>query len=143
MAHIHFGQKHTNGGIIVWFCGSDGTPFPPPVGVIVPPCGPISGEFEGSFTADDVLGVDGQGTSPGEFEVFVEALATGNTYVNVHSLLEPSGEIRGQIRRSRHKSPRLLGQQHNLQDSEESIQTFFNAIKNDDRGQSMGSILYY
>jgi len=97
MAHIHIGERHTNSGIIVWFCGAQGTPFPPPAGVIVPPCGAGEGVFEGTFTASDVLGPANRGIAPGEFESFLQALEAGATYVNVHSLLEPPGEIRGQI----------------------------------------------
>jgi len=97
MAHIHIGERHTNSDIIVWFCGAEGTPFPPPAGVIVPPCGAGEGVFEGTFTASDVLGPANRGIAPGEFESFLQALEAGATYVNVHSLLEPPGEIRGQI----------------------------------------------
>ena len=28
-AHIHFGQNHTVGGIVVWLCQTAGTPAPP------------------------------------------------------------------------------------------------------------------
>ncbi|MCG3113936.1 MAG: CHRD domain-containing protein [Candidatus Manganitrophus sp. SB1] len=98
MAHIHFGQQHTNGGISVWFCGDPDSPSPPPPSVPagLPIC-PLSGTLEGSFTAADVIGPAGQGIAAGEFEEFVNAILSGATYVNVHSLKHPPGEIRGQI----------------------------------------------
>ncbi len=101
MAHIHIGERHTNSGIMVWFCGDAGALVPPPPGVIVPPCGAREGVFEGIFTAENVLGPASRNVSPGNFEAFLNALEAGATYVNVHSLLEPPGEVRGQIR-SRH-----------------------------------------
>ncbi len=104
MAHIHFGQHFTNGGIMVWFCGDPASPiFPPPPSISVPLCGATEGSFEGSFTAADVLGPGGQGIAPGEFEKFVHALEKGLSYVNIHSDIHIPGEIRGQIRTSRKK----------------------------------------
>lgn len=98
MAHIHFGQQHTNGGISVWFCGDANSPSPPPptVPAGLPLC-PASGTLEGTFTAADVIGPAGQGIAVGEFEEFVNAILSGAAYVNVHSLKHPPGEIRGQI----------------------------------------------
>lgn len=93
MAHIHFGQQHTNGGISVWFCG-DAPPPSVPAGL---PLCPLSGTIEGTFTAMDVIGPAGQGIAAGEFEEFVNAILRGAAYVNVHSLKHPPGEIRGQI----------------------------------------------
>ena len=93
MAHIHFGQRHTNGGIMVWFCG-DAPPPSVPDGL---PLCPLSGTIEGTFTAMDVIGPTGQGIAAGEFEEFVKAILSGAAYVNVHSLIHPPGEIRGQI----------------------------------------------
>ncbi|MFY9269880.1 MAG: CHRD domain-containing protein [Candidatus Manganitrophaceae bacterium] len=94
MAHIHFGQQHTNGGISVWFCG-DAPPPSVPGGL---PLCPASGTLEGKFTAGDVIGPTGQGIAPGEFEEFVKAILRGAAYVNVHSIKHPPGEIRGQIK---------------------------------------------
>jgi hypothetical protein len=98
MAHIHFGQTHTNGGISVWFCGDplSASPPPPSVPAGLPLC-PVSGTLEGTFDAADVIGPAGQGIAPGEFEEFVNAILVGDTYVNVHSTKHPPGEIRGQI----------------------------------------------
>lgn len=102
MAHIHFGQQHTNGGISVWFCGDPASPLPPPPSVPagLPLC-PPSGTLQGTFTAEDVIGPAGQGIAPAEFNEFVRAILSGAAYVNVHSLKHPPGEIRGQIQARR------------------------------------------
>ena len=52
----------------------------------------------GTVTAADVIGPDGQGIAPGEFSKVIEAIRSGVTYVNVHSMKFPPGEIRGQVR---------------------------------------------
>ena len=44
-----------------------------------------------------VIGPDGQGIAPGEFSKVIEAIRSGVTYVNVHSMKFPPGEIRGQV----------------------------------------------
>lgn len=87
-AHIHLGQTHTNGGVIVFFCG----------GGAKPACSRATSDtIIGTFTAADVLGPAAQGISPGEFEEFLRALETGNTYAQIHNARFPLGEIRGQI----------------------------------------------
>ena len=91
-AHIHLGQPATTGGVMVFLCSNVGAPVPTPA------CpGPEGGEVSGTLTADDVLGPSDQGVSAGEFEEFVRALRRGGAYVNVHTDLHPSGEIRGNI----------------------------------------------
>ena len=92
-AHIHFAQRHVNGGIVVWLCDNTGNSPTP-----VDPCPQGSGRVEGVITADDVSGAPAQGIDPGEFFEVVEAINAGAAYVNVHSDAVPSGEIRGQIR---------------------------------------------
>ncbi len=99
-AHIHLGQTHTNGGVIVFFCG----------GGTKPACSPAASDTViGAFTAADVTGPAAQGISPGEFEEFLRALETGNTYAQIHNARFPMGEIRGQIRVPQHKSPFAYG----------------------------------
>ena len=98
MAHIHFGQEHTNGPISIWFCGGDGPVLPPPsVPKSLPLCPPGGTPLEGTVTAADVIGPAGQGIAPGEFEEVVRAILAGATYVNVHSEKYIPGEIRGKI----------------------------------------------
>ena len=55
-SHIHFGQHHTNGGIVVWLC--EGTLQSPAAST--PACGPTrstEGEVSGVLTATVVVGL--------------------------------------------------------------------------------------
>ena len=92
-AHIHFAERHVNGGIAVWLCDNTGNSPTP-----VDPCPQGAGKVEGVITPDDVSGPAGQGIEPGEFHELIEAINAGATYINVHSEAFPGGEIRGQIR---------------------------------------------
>jgi hypothetical protein len=92
-AHIHLGARAFNGGIMVFLCSN--LPDPPPGTQACPTSG---GTVEGTFTAADVIGPEGQGISAGEFEEALRALRAGACYANVHTTLRPGGEIRGQIR---------------------------------------------
>jgi hypothetical protein len=86
-AHIHLGKRWVAGGVIAFLCG----------GGDAGPCPGTGGEVSGTIGPDDVVGPVDQGIAPGEFAEFVRSLRTENTYVNVHTELYPSGEIRGQI----------------------------------------------
>lgn len=94
-AHIHFGQHHTNGGVVVFLC----TNLAPPAGVPVPdPCPPAAGKVTGVLTADDVVAAAAaQGIAAGELDKLIEAILAGAAYVNVHTEAHPAGAIRGQI----------------------------------------------
>lgn len=96
-AHIHFGQRHSVGGIVVWLCETDGTPAPVAVQALTPAC-PEEGTVKGTITAAQVLAVAGQGIDAGQFDELVKAIRAGATYANVHSSLFPPGEVRGQVR---------------------------------------------
>lgn len=97
-AHIHFGQRHTVGGIVVWLCQTGDAPAPATVAALTPTCpGPNEGTVTGSITRAQVLEAVDQGIVAGEFEEVVAAIRAGRTYANVHSATFPPGEIRGQI----------------------------------------------
>ena len=94
-AHIHVGQRHTNGGITLFLC-TNGTP---PAGVPVPQaCPPGPAEIEGTLTQADVLAIAPQGIDANGFAEVLRAIRSGATYANVHSERFPGGEIRGQIK---------------------------------------------
>jgi CHRD domain len=95
-SHIHFGQKFTTGGIMIWLCGTVTNPGP----AGTPSCnqpGPNSGTVTGTIDAADVVAPANQGIPAGAFDEAVAALRSGNTYANVHSSIAGPGEIRAQI----------------------------------------------
>jgi hypothetical protein len=93
-AHIHFGQKHTVGGVSAFLCGDTD---PPPPNDIPDACTPVNGDVEGTITAAEVIGPTGQGIEPGSIAELIRAMRNGTTYVNVHTGRWPGGEIRGQV----------------------------------------------
>jgi len=101
-AHIHFGQRHTTGGVSVFLCGNP--PAVPPAAFPQPPACPVSpATVTGVLTAAHIVGPNGQGIAPSlngvnEFDELVAAILSGDTYANVHSAKFQSGEVRGQIR---------------------------------------------
>jgi len=106
--HIHFGQRHTVGGIVVWLCQTATNPAPESVRdqKITPLCpGPRDGTVRGTITPDQVLEVAGQGIAAKEFDELVRALQNRAAYANVHTQTFPQGEIRGEIRASDDISP--------------------------------------
>jgi len=97
-AHIHFGQRHTVGAIVVWLCQTAGTPAPAAVANLTPMCGgPRASTVTGMITPAQVLTATGQGIDAGEFDEVVRAIRAGAAYANVHSTTFTPGEIRGPI----------------------------------------------
>ena len=97
-AHIHFGQPHTVGGIVVWLCQTTSAMNPSPNSNNPTPTCPQSGTVTGTIGPADVLTATGQGLQAGEFAELVRALRAGVTYANVHTSPDfGQGEIRGQI----------------------------------------------
>jgi hypothetical protein len=86
-AHIHFGQRRVNGGVVAFLCGGGGKPACPGTG----------GTVRGTIAASDIVGPAAQGIAPGEFAKVLRALRHGVIYANVHSPAFPAGEIRGQV----------------------------------------------
>ena len=94
-AHIHFAQRSVNGAIHAFLCGGGGKPE----------CPAIEGTVTGEITAADVLAsVPDRGIEAGAFAEFVQAIRAGHTYVNVHTIKWPGGEIRGKSRIAIRKS---------------------------------------
>ena len=61
------------------------------------PCPNSEGTVTGTVTAANIIGPSGQGVAPGEFDEAIQAMRDGAAYANVHTVLYPPGEIRGQI----------------------------------------------
>jgi hypothetical protein len=101
-AHIHFGQNHTVGGIVVWLCQTTGTPAPAAVAGVTPAC-PASGKVTGTIQPFQVLAQAAQGFPAGSLEALLSALRAGAAYANVHSSTFGPGEIRGQIETQNHR----------------------------------------
>jgi hypothetical protein len=101
-AHIHFGQNHTVGGIVVWLCQTTGTPAPSEVAGVTPAC-PTEGKVTGTIEAFQVLAQSAQGFPPNDLGALISALRAGAAYANVHSTTFGPGEIRGQIESNHHR----------------------------------------
>ena len=86
-AHIHFGERHVAGGVMVFLCGGGGKPA----------CPAAPAEISGSIMADNVVGPTDQGITAGEFAKVLAAIRSGASYANVHTTNFGTGEIRGQV----------------------------------------------
>ena len=82
-AHIHLAFAGANGPVVAFLYGP------------VTPSGTTNGVLaEGTITEADLLGP----LAGAELGDLIAAMEAGHTYVNVHTLANPGGEIRGQIR---------------------------------------------
>lgn len=86
LSHIHAGAAGTNGPVVIHFFDQ--------------PSSPVSSKgchilARGMRTASDLVAHPEAGIST--WNDFVQALLAGNTYVNVHTLAHPGGELRGQL----------------------------------------------
>jgi hypothetical protein len=93
-AHLHFGQRHTTGGIIAWLCDSADNPSPV---ASTPTCPSPGGIVKGTLIAADVVALAGQVILAGDFAALVEAVRVGAIYANVHTDAFAAGELRGQV----------------------------------------------
>ncbi|MET0728711.1 MAG: CHRD domain-containing protein [Acidimicrobiales bacterium] len=92
-AHIHFENETNNGPVVVFFCSNLGNG---PAGTQA--CPAAGGTITGTITAADVgAGGAAQGLAAGELAELVSAIRAGATYVNVHTVARPGGEIRAQL----------------------------------------------
>lgn len=92
-AHIHLGQQHVAGGIMVFLCSNAGNG---PAGT--PACPPDGGTVSGTLQPAGVVGPEAQNVTPGDFAAVAKALTSEASYGNVHSTKFPAGEIRGELR---------------------------------------------
>ncbi len=91
-AHIHLGGPDENGPVVVTLLrftenvdgSGEGEPFTPNDDF----------EKEGIITADDIIA---RGGFNGSLGALIDAMRQENAYVNVHTVANPDGEIRGQI----------------------------------------------
>ena len=87
MAHIHLAPEGENGDIVVWLYPS------------APPAQLVPGRFNGILAAGVITDASLVGPLDGQtLADLITAIEDGNTYVNVHTSANPTGEIRGQIR---------------------------------------------
>lgn len=86
MAHIHIGPEGKEGPVAVWLYPSH------------PPAQVKKGKFSGELATGLITASRLQGPLKGKtIADLVQDIKNGDAYVNVHTVLHPAGEIRGQI----------------------------------------------
>jgi hypothetical protein len=97
-AHIHFGRPGISGLIVLFLCNTSAAPPPAPAPT-PPPCPPAPATVTGTLTAADIIARPTQGIDPGAagFAQVLEAIRAGAAYANVHTTVQPAGEIRARL----------------------------------------------
>lgn len=87
MAHLHLAPAGANGPVVTWLYPEDG-----------PPPELIEGRSDGILARGTISEDDLVGPLAGEdLDTLLEEIADGQIYVNVHTLANPGGEVRGQV----------------------------------------------
>ena len=90
-AHIHSGEEGANGPINLFLCTDLGNA---PAGVPTPQGCPDSPDtIAGTLDEDDFIAAG----VINFFDELTDAIISGGTYINVHSVTNTGGEIRGQL----------------------------------------------
>jgi hypothetical protein len=85
-AHIHMAPVGVNGPIVAWL-------YP-----AAPPAMLIPGRSDGKLASGTITAANLVGPLAGQpLQALVDAIRSGNAYVNVHTSQFPPGEIRGQL----------------------------------------------
>lgn len=86
MSHIHLAPAGSNGGVVVWLYPS------------APPAVMLPGTTNGILATGTITSASLVGTLKGKtLGDLITQMNNGNAYVNVHTMMNPGGEIRGQI----------------------------------------------
>ena len=91
-SHVHFGSQSQAGGVSFFLCTNLGNG---PAGTQACPAAPAT--ITGTIKPADVIGPAAQGIAAGEFAEIVKAIRSGATYVNIHTMAFPPGEVRAQL----------------------------------------------
>lgn len=98
-AHIHLGQQHVTGPIVLFLCTNLGNAPASPPAPATPACpaGP-NGTVSGTLTPASIVPAATQGVGANDLDAVIEAIRQGVAYGNVHTDVYQSGEIRRNFR---------------------------------------------
>lgn len=106
-SHIHIAPAQNSGNIMLWLCQTANNPSPvattPQCADPADPGSARANTVTGVLTGADIAATAApNGVAAGEFAEAVALIRAGQTYVNVHSVKFPPGEIRSQIEHGGH-----------------------------------------